>query len=205
VLIKIMNQEDIHSDTLCAESPLPYRISTMEPPSTTGLTAQKLCKRCGSVKSIDGFYCDKKSKDRKSWCCKSCVREKATKWAKKNPERYAKRVAAWHAANPGKVKAHRQKSYAKGEWRERWYMKSYGLTVAQVDEMIQGQEGRCYICGTDKPEGRSNTRLMVDHDHNTGRVRRMLCAKCNTGLGSFREDPSLLRKAAGYLEFYKQP
>jgi hypothetical protein len=75
----------------------------------------------------------------------------------------------------------------------------YNLTLDQYDDMYEDQEGRCAICGTDTPGSRFK-HFHVDHDHVTGQVRALLCEACNTGLGKFKDDPSLLRSAALYLE-----
>jgi len=59
------------------------------------------------------------------------------------------------------------------------------------------QGGVCAICGGIND---NDDALSVDHDHETGRIRGLLCSKCNKGLGSFNDDPELLRKAIAYLE-----
>ena len=163
------------------------------------LPQQKLCRHCGDTKSVDDFYADKRSKDKKSCYCKKCLRERALTWARKNPERAAKRVREWHEQNPDKAIAHRQKSYASGKWREQNYKRSYGITMAQVEEMHERQSGKCAICGTDKPGGRKAKFLYVDHDHKTGVIRGLLCNRCNTSIGLFKDDPKLLMSAACYL------
>jgi hypothetical protein len=77
----------------------------------------------------------------------------------------------------------------------------FGLTVEQYDAMFAEQKGCCAICGqreTHIIRGRKLS-LAVDHCHSAGHVRGLLCSKCNTGLGSFRDDPVLLQAAIEYL------
>lgn len=74
-------------------------------------------------------------------------------------------------------------------------LRAAGLTEEQYETMLTEQKGRCAICGME-PSGR----LHVDHDHDAGTARGLLCTNCNPGLGFFRDDPVLLRRAAEYLE-----
>jgi hypothetical protein len=78
-----------------------------------------------------------------------------------------------------------------------YYHRRYGLTEEQVAEM---REHGCEICGavSDGAEGRWGN-LHIDHNHETGVVRGVLCTTCNTGLGQFKDNPELLEKAAAYL------
>ena len=62
--------------------------------------------------------------------------------------------------------------------------------------MLAAQGGRCAICQTIQPE---RGRWYVDHCHATGRIRGILCRVCNTGLGAFRDDPSVMQNAITYL------
>lgn len=73
----------------------------------------------------------------------------------------------------------------------------YGLALDDYEAMCRAQGGLCALCGKPNPGKR---KLAVDHCHATGVVRALLCSPCNTGLGYFRDDVSLLRAAAGYLE-----
>jgi hypothetical protein len=79
--------------------------------------------------------------------------------------------------------------------RKHYYQKHYGLTPEQVVDM---RAVGCAICGRSTSEGRWGN-LHIDHDHKTGRVRGVLCSECNHGLGKFKDDPGLLRKAVAYL------
>lgn len=84
----------------------------------------------------------------------------------------------------------------------------YGITIADYDRMSADQEGRCPICGEsdfpiDKRTGKKYE-LAVDHCHATGKVRSLLCPKCNNGLGCFRDRPDLLHAAIAYLKKHSQ-
>ena len=73
---------------------------------------------------------------------------------------------------------------------------TFGLTLEAYEAMLRGQGGKCAICGKLPSATRA---LAVDHEHSTGRIRGLLCAACNMGLGQFQEDTTLLLKAAEYL------
>ena len=78
----------------------------------------------------------------------------------------------------------------------------YGMTSAEYDARLAEQGGACFLCGappTAKARGVAGL-LSVDHDHETGAVRRLLCQHCNRGLGAFFDNPDLMRAAAAYVE-----
>ncbi|HEV2456955.1 MAG TPA: endonuclease VII domain-containing protein, partial [Ktedonobacterales bacterium] len=72
----------------------------------------------------------------------------------------------------------------------------YGITLEQYDAMLARQAGRCAICG------RSDQKLVVDHNHVTGAVRSLLCHLCNAMIGCAREDVPILLHGAAYLRSY---
>lgn len=76
--------------------------------------------------------------------------------------------------------------------------KEYGITPDILVDMNVKCGGRCQVCG-DPPSGRTK-RLHIDHDHQTGRVRGLLCGPCNLAIGKLKDSPELLRRAASYLE-----
>ena len=79
--------------------------------------------------------------------------------------------------------------------RKSYFKRRYNLTIEQVEEMAA--KG-CAICGTTTWNGR-HQRPHIDHDHETGRIRGLLCHSCNLLLGNARDDPSILRAAIRYL------
>lgn len=81
-------------------------------------------------------------------------------------------------------------------------LRQYGLTSDQYDQMLVNQNGACAICKqpeTLKKQGKI-MRLNVDHCHKTGRVRGLLCTRCNRGMGLLGDDAQRLRAAAEYIE-----
>ena len=73
-----------------------------------------------------------------------------------------------------------------------YYRRTYGISLEIFNEMSKKQDYRCAICG-------AATKLLVDHNHETGKVRGLLCNNCNTGLGVFRDSIGILNSAANYI------
>lgn len=73
------------------------------------------------------------------------------------------------------------------------YKNEYGITVKDYDTMLQTQNNRCAICY------KSSNTLCVDHNHVTGKVRGLLCKKCNIGIGCLNDDAEILANAIKYL------
>jgi hypothetical protein len=76
---------------------------------------------------------------------------------------------------------------------------AYGITPEQYEHMLKKQDGKCAICSTKKPGGRTKM-FFIDHCHNNGNVRGLLCMRCNTGLGLFLDNPKFLLNAISYLK-----
>lgn len=91
----------------------------------------------------------------------------------------------------------RRKEYNKNHKREIKSYKlflSYGITLEQYEKMYNRQKGKCAICKTYRES------LVVDHDHKTGKVRHLLCHKCNLALGYVNDDTKILKSMITYLD-----
>lgn len=101
--------------------------------------------------------------------------------------------------------------YCSPECRDRnsaYLRRNYNLNKDELASMKQSQNNRCYLCGSEGfLIGNNNhaERLVVDHCHETGRVRKLLCHNCNRALGLFKENVELLQKAIQYLIEFRQP
>lgn len=104
------------------------------------------------------------------------------KWNKKNPHYYV----GWNRKNPDKVK--------NGKLKFR-----YGITLEEYKRMLTTQSNKCAICSETFDRD-----CNVDHSHKTGKIRELLCKKCNMALGYFRDNPLLCRLAANYLDKWKE-
>lgn len=72
--------------------------------------------------------------------------------------------------------------------------KKFGIGLVQYQKLLEQQNHKCFICETEDWRN-----LAVDHNHQTGQVRGLLCTKCNTGIGQFQDNIELLLKAVEYL------
>lgn len=154
----------------------------------------KRCSKCKQDQPRAEFYRHARTSDGLGSWCRSCFREqyaatKATRKARKS-QRYHADLRASRAAGRAYREANKERLAAISR------KSKYGLSAEQYAEMVARSKGRCDLCG-DPP---SNRGLSIDHCHSTGVVRGLLCARCNTALGKFRDDPQLLREAANYVE-----
>lgn len=89
------------------------------------------------------------------------------------------------------------KSGTKEYERDLTLRKKYNITIQDLRNMYEKQNHRCAICKI--PEIECKQFLHVDHDHNTGKIRGLLCYGCNSGLGGFKDSPNFLMSAVTYL------
>lgn len=146
----------------------------------------KRCLRCATVKPTDDFGRDRGRPDGLTFYCLSCIRDYEEAQRLRDPEVNA-------AARRRRSRKHQLRTL-------------FGLTLEEYEERLAAQHGVCALCG--KPEKRRTKNgilisLPVDHDHETGHVRDLLCDSCNSGLGRFHDDPQLLRAAADYVERHR--
>lgn len=82
---------------------------------------------------------------------------------------------------------------------DRYLRSNYGITEIQYNELLKSQNEVCAICH--KPEtGKRNKRLCVDHNHSTGKIRGLLCNKCNVILGQYNDDKEVFLRIYSYLK-----
>ena len=145
--------------------------------------ATKYCAKCDDDKPLTAFSKQSRAKDGKATYCKTCYGKMTKRWARANRAR----------RNQNNLLSKLQK---------------LGLSFDAYEEMFEVQEGKCAICmkPETKRDGRSGEliKLAIDHDHDAGQVRRLLCSNCNTGLGLFKDNPELLETAAAYLRQFQQ-
>lgn len=132
----------------------------------------KRCSGCRRRRRLSSFHRNSARRDGYSNTCRDCKNEWRRKYRKENVERYA-------------------------EQRRRHIVKhKYGITAEDYDEILERQGGVCAVCGG-PPKGKRF--LSIDHVHETGEIRGLLCDPCNRGIGLLGDDPDRLAAAAAYV------
>ena len=148
------------------------------------MCVMKKCVRCGLEKPIDEFR-EQKGRNTRRSNCRKCDTERHAEWRKNNRE---------HLRNYDKNR------YRKSPDRWEQHISSkYGIAKADYERMLKEQGGKCAICGGDSKHNKQG-RLNIDHCHDSGVVRGLLCWECNTAIGKMKDSPVILRAAAKYLE-----
>lgn len=149
----------------------------------------KKCTKCNELKSRLEFSKRPASKDGLNMWCKDCVRINNKTYKDLNREKVRAASREYWRSNPDKVQNKELKH-------------KYGITKAAYDRLLAKQDGVCAICSEpelSKHRDGKIRRLAVDHDHETNKIRGLLCNRCNKGLGIFEDDTLLLWSAYGYL------
>ena len=139
----------------------------------------KKCKECGKEKELTEFYKDRLSADGHRNNCKACKNKKTLLWRDANRERYNEIARKHNKAN-----------YAVDRLRR------YALSLKEHTDMLIAQNYVCAIC--QKPPTNKRT-LATDRDHETGKVRGLLCYKCNRDMAVI-DDPSHFERLLAYKE-----
>ena len=121
-------------------------------------------------------------------------RKSLQRYARKHHKQIQENYRAWAKRNPDKIRA---KELRRNKRNPRHYFlwclkKRYGLTLEQYNNMLLKQKYRCAIC-------KERTKLHIDHDHKTRKVRGLLCFRCNVGIGHLK-NLIVLKAAIQYLD-----
>lgn len=164
----------------------------------------KKCTKCGVNKPFGEFCKRNNSKDGLTGQCKDClnrkhqkyrdrnredVRKSSREWGRRNSEHVKENLRAWRKESTFAVSLQNSRQSA----RRRGYMPC----IAGIEEIETAFTGRCDIC--DIPEARCESRLHLDHDHETGEFRGWLCGKCNRMLGLANDSVEVLMNAFEYI------
>lgn len=150
----------------------------------------KACSKCKAVKLLDEFHTSKRYKDGRRAQCKECEKKRNADYHVRNKPMRNATSKRYSASENGKM-----------IMRDHHLIKTFGISLHEFNDILKHQNDSCQICKQHKSKFSKN--LDVDHNHLAPRGkgnRGILDNFCNKGLGSFNDDPQLLRDAANYLE-----
>lgn len=143
----------------------------------------KKCNRCKIERSIEEFHIHKKCIGGRTTICKYCVSKSCKEWQDKNKDKmkeYRKKNSKTHSE----------------KYRENFIKNKYGISSLEYESLLVQQNYQCKICKSQI----KNKRLHIDHCHNTGKIRGLLCSNCNTSLGLIKDNIQTLKDMILYLE-----
>lgn len=161
------------------------------------MITKRICCICKEEKEFSEFGKDKHSKHGYTSACKNCRNYRYKKFYRDNPEKK-------RALNL-RLREKRKEYYKSGrgiESSRRSHLKrNFGITLEDYNQMSETQNHVCAICGSKEMDNKNKV-LTVDHCHNTGKIRGLLCGQCNMGMGSLKDSIELLKKSIIYLKKY---
>lgn len=138
----------------------------------------KKCNRCKQFKPLDDFNKSSRSEDGLQYKCKCCASQMD--------------------------KEYRNRPEIRERHRNQRLQRMYGITSLEYDALVKVQDDKCKICLTDKKPLNAQTKKRdywhIDHCHDTGRVRGLLCGECNKAVGLMKEDVNIIKNLLAYVE-----
>jgi len=148
----------------------------------------KVCASCKIRKSIEQFCVNNQQRDGRHVYCRSCQSIINKQWRINNLSTARGCCSTWAKSNPNNL-------------ADKALKRNYGISLSDKIAIMESQDYKCAICGDELALGDKHTHL--DHDHITGKIRGVLCYRCNHLIGNCCEDSSILQSAIKYLTFYK--
>ncbi len=142
----------------------------------------KVCTQCKQEKMLSEFYIERRALDKRTSACKVCARQKGIKWLEENKSKRNEYLRRYRKLRPD-LEKNRQLKHR------------FGITLEDYHELKKQQSNNCAICKISFDDVVAN----VDHCHTTGKVRGLLCSKCNHGLGLFKDSVDNLNEAINFL------
>ncbi len=158
----------------------------------------KTCLRCEEKKELNEFGKDKYKEDGRCIYCRTCIREKGITYYASHKELCTQATVKWREKNRERYLAYHRKESKESQRVRRHRYADFGITIEDYDDMYIQQGGCCATCGIHQSE--LDSRLAVDHCHDTSVVRGLLCKRCNQGIGLFNDDTELFGNIIKYLE-----
>jgi len=168
----------------------------------------RVCKKCQGIKPEKEFYFNKKYNYFRPQC-NVCLNNEKKEGRRRNLEAFNEKRRRYYKENRERIlekdRIQREANPQKG--LDTILRRAYGISLNEYNELHFEQQARCVTCG--EPEtavhyrnGRVK-RLHVDHDHKTGEIRGLLCARCNLAIGALNDDWRLAEAIAAYLKVFR--
>ena len=153
----------------------------------------KICSKCKVSKEIEKFY--KNPNTGKVRCdCRDCVQKYRSEYESRLENKARKVIynLNWRSKDPTRIRKSNKNA------RKNNLKRNFNLSLDDYNAMFQSQEGQCKICRTHQKDLKIS--LAVDHCHTTGKIRGLLCNKCNTALGLSGDNLEILQNMIDYLK-----
>ena len=159
----------------------------------------RVCNSCNEKKELSLFAKNKSNFAGVNSECKRCRSKRRTTQEYRNQENKRRSTPEQKKRMYLSFVKYKNKNKKKvALTQKKWFLKKfYGLSYDQYQNILKSQDNKCAICGLDQKNCART--FNVDHKHEEGKVRGILCNNCNTGIGLFKENEMIMHKAINYL------